>query len=162
MTNNETDFPVPNGFELDGTDKRPGEPLHPGTNTIVDPGNHPLKAGQVIQVWWEAYADGHGTEVVTGKLQVIGDTIADDEEHDGDVFAILADEDALTASTVYRLDSGMDSIQPGRVINVPEYDREAGELTITRSVQVRGSRQSRLLEARKLGKKTHWGPEKEL
>lgn len=144
------EFPTPDGLEVAEDDKRPGEPLHPGEHTIVDGDNNALAQGEVIQVWFKAYADGHGTETITGKLQVIGD------DGDGDIFAVPADQDAEEISRVYRLAGDLSTITHGYVVPVPEYDEEEGILTTTRHVQRRGSQENQLLEVRTHGREQFW------
>jgi len=150
------DFPVPDGLEVADGDGRPGEPLYPGENTIVDRDNEPTTEGEELQVWFEAYADGHGVETITGKLLVIQAEYAEDEEP-GDVFAIPAHQDPTEASRVYRIAGDLSSITAGVVIPRPKYDAEAGELNITRLVQRRGHDENKLLEARSLGRQEYWG-----
>lgn len=155
MTDTDPDFPTPRGFDVDNGE-RPGKPLHPGENTIVDRGNHPLQQGEVIRVWMNCYADGHGTETVTGELQVVGD------DGDGDIFAMLAGESPLEASRVYRLAGDLSRIQAAVIVPVPSYDSEEGVFTVTHDVQVRGHRKRDLIEARSLETRDHWGGGREL
>lgn len=144
------DFPTPEGIEIDDSDERPGEPLHPGKHTIVDGDNNALKQGEVIQVWFEAYADAHGTETVTGKIQVIGD------DGEGDIFAIPEHQKPSEASRVYRVHSDLTSIEYAYVLPVPEYDHEEGVLTVTKQVNRRGNLKNNLLEARSHGIEDYW------
>lgn len=147
----EDDFPTPDGWEIAEDDQRPGEPLHPGTNTVVNRGNNPLQKGETIAVWVKRYADGHGTRICRADLQVIGD------DGEGDIFAILDEEDPLEASRVYRIDSDLGTLSVGYVFSIPEYDDEEGVLTVTRDVKTRGDTNLTILEARSLGGKQDWG-----
>jgi len=149
------DFPTPEGLEVAEENGRPGEPLYPGENTIVDRDNEPLTEGEELQVWFEAYADGHGVETITGKVLVIQAEPTDEEE--GDVFAIPAHQDPTDASRVYRLAGDLSTITYGVVIPRPTYDAEQGHLNITRLVQRRGQDDRKLLEARSLGRQEYWG-----
>jgi len=144
------DKPAPAGFDVDDSDDRPGEPLHPGENTIVDRGNHPLKRAGYIRVWCETWNDSDGKYTVSGKLQVIGD------DGEGDIFAIPADQRARDASVIYRLRGDLREIESGHVAEVPNYDSEAGEYTITREVKRRGRANMELLEARRLDDSGSW------
>jgi len=150
------DFPTPEGLEIAEEDGRPGEPLYPGEQTIVDRDNEPLTEGEELQVWFEAYADGHGVETITGKVLVIQAQPAE-EEDSGDVFAIPSHQDPTEASRVYRIASDLSSITAGVVIPRPTYDPVAGNLNITRLVQLRGHDENKLLEARSLGRQEYWG-----
>lgn len=143
-------FPAPDGWELAEGDERPGEVLHPGTNTIVNRGNNPLQQGETIAVWAEHYADGHGTAVCRADLQVIGD------DGEGDIFAILEDEDPLDASRVFRIRSDLSTLSIGVVYAVPEYDQDDGVLTVTREVKTHGEVNLTILEARSLGGRQDW------
>lgn len=144
------DFPVRDGWELAEDDERPGEPLHPGKNTIVNRGNNPLQQGETVAVWVEHYADGHGTAVCRADLQVIGD------DGEGDIFAILSEEDPLDASQVYRITSDLRNLNIGYVYGVPEYDQDEGVLTVSREVKSRGDHNLTILEARTLGGRQDW------
>lgn len=157
------DFPVAHdGLEVADEDGRPGEPLYPGEHTVVDRDNEPLTEGEEVQVWFEAWADGHGEETITGNLLVIQPTDPDavDEEDQGDVFAIPAHQDPTEASRVYRIAGDLSTITAGVVIPRPTYDTEAGELNVTRLVRRRGSREQKLLEVRSLGRQEYWGMER--
>ncbi|UTF55965.1 hypothetical protein [Natronosalvus rutilus] len=144
------DFPTPDGVELADETERPGEPLYPGTHTIVDRENEALTQGEVIQVWFETYADGFGTELVTAELLVIGD------DGEGDIFAVPAHQDFSDTSRVYRLAGDLETIQAGYVIPVPDYDHEEGVLTVTREVMVQGNPKNDLIEARSQGIEGFW------
>ena len=144
------DFPVPDGWELAEEDERPGEPLHPGKNTIVDRGNNPLQQGEIIAVWADHYADGHGTATCRANLQVVGDN------GEGDILAILADEEPLEASRVFRIKADLSNLVAGFVYSVPEYNEEEGVLTVTREIKSHGSRNLTVLEARSLGGQQDW------
>jgi len=146
----ETDFPVPDGWELAEPDTRPGEPLYPGKHTIVGRGNEPLQDGETVAVWVDHYADGHGTETCRADLQVIGD------DGGGDIFAIFADEDPLEASQVFRIRADISTLAIGYVYAIPEYDQDGGVLTVTRDVKVHGEDALTILEARSLGGKQDW------
>lgn len=149
------DFPTPKGLEVAEDDGRPGEPLYPGEHTIVDRDNEPLTEIEELQVWFEAYADGHGVETITGKVLVIQAEPA--EEESGDVFAIPAHQDPTEVSRVYRIAGDLSTLTYAPVIPRPTYDPEAGELNITRLVQRRGQDDKKLLEARSLGRQEYWG-----
>lgn len=146
----DSEFPTPDSWTVAEDDDRPGEPLHPGTNTIVDRGNNPLQEGETIAVWAKRYHDGHGHAVCRVDLQVIG------VDGDGDIFAILDEENPLTAARVYRLDGSLDTLTTGHVYAVPEYDSDGGELTVTREVKRRGSQPMTVIEARSLGGRQDW------
>jgi len=139
------EFPTQSGSELVTDDTRPGEPLHPGTNTIVDRGNHPLKEGENIHVYYKDWADGHGKELLRADLVVIGD------DGEGDIFAIPADQEPDNAERVYRLTAGMDRIVSATIVSRPSYDDETGEYTVTREVKRRGQDFREVVEARTLG-----------
>lgn len=143
-------FPTPDGWELADGDDRPGDPLHPGENTIVNNGNNPLQEGETIAVWAEFYRDGYGTEVCRGDLQVIGD------DGDGDIFAILDEEEPLDASAVFRISSDLRELTVGHVYGVPSYDDEEGVLTVSRDVKTHGAVTQSVVEARSLGGQQNW------
>jgi len=144
------DFPVRDGWELADDERRPGEPLHPGKNTIVNRGNNPLQQGETVAVWAEHYADGHGTATLRADLQVIGD------DGEGDIFAILEEEDPLEASQVFRISSDLRTLNIGYVYGVPEYDQDEGLLTVSREGKSRGDRDLTIHEARSLGGGQDW------
>lgn len=144
------DFPAPDGWQLAEDDHRPGEPLHPGTNTIVNRGNNPLQEGECITVWVKKYRDGHGTAVCRADLQVIGD------DGDGDIFAIRGDEEPLEATRIYRLQADLSRLRVGYVYAIPEYDDDEGLFTVTREVKTFGSDYETIVEARTQGGRQDW------
>lgn len=144
------DFPVPDGWQLAEDDQRPGRPLHPGKNTIVNRGNNPLQKGETIAVWVKHFADGYGTAICRADLQVIGD------DGEGDIFAILEEEDPLEASQVFRIASDLSTLNIGLVFGVPEYDQDEGVLTVSREVKTRGKANLTVVEARSLGGQQDW------
>lgn len=149
------DFPTPEGLEVADGDDRPGEPLYPGENTIVDRENEPTFEGEELQVWLKAYADGHGTETVTGRVQVI-QAEHREKENAGDVFAIPAHQSPTEPSRVYRISADLSTITAGVLVPRPRYDAEAGVLNITRHVERRGHRSHDLLEVRTHGRQEYW------
>jgi len=149
MSDNQ-DFPVPDGWEIAEDDERPGEPLHPGKNTIVNRGNNPLQQGETIAVWVDHYADGYGTATCRADLQVIGD------DGEGDIFAIFKGEEPLQASRVFRIKANLSNLVTGYVYSVPEYDEEEGVLTVTRELKSHGSNNLTILEARSIGGQQDW------
>lgn len=151
------DFPTADGFEVAGDDTRPGEPLYPGEHTILDRDGDALTEGETVQVWVEAWEDGYGEKVLTGRLQIIGDGGDGGEgPENGDVIAIPDEQSPLEAEHVYRLAGDLSTLQRGVVVSRPSYDTDAGELTITREVHVRGHRKRPVLEARTLGGHADW------
>jgi hypothetical protein len=149
-SDNKDEFPVPDGWSLAEDDVRPGEPLRPGENTIVDRGNNPLQDGETIAVWVKHYADAHGTAICRTDLQVIGD------DGEGDIFAIFDAQSPLGASQVFRIASDLSTISIGRVYGVPSYDDDEGVLTVTREVKTHGKTDLTLIEARSLGGAQDW------
>jgi len=152
------EFPVAHdGLEVADGEGRQGKPLHPGEYTIVHRNGEPLTEGEKLQVWFEAYAEGHGTETITGELLVIQPETEGHEGDVGDVFAIPAHQQPTEASRVYRIAGDLSTITAGVVIPRPRYDTDAGELTITREVKRQGNEEQKLLEARSLGTQRYWG-----
>lgn len=147
-------FPTPEGPEVAGGDGRQGDPLYPGEHTIVNQDNEPLTEGVKIQVWFKMYADGHGVETVTGNLLVI---MASEDDGEGDVFGIPANQNPRSASRVYRIASDLSTITAGVVVPRPVYNVAEGVLEINRLVQRRGHDENELHEVRSHGRQEFWG-----
>jgi hypothetical protein len=144
------EFPTPPGVHVVESDERPGEPLYPGENTIVNRGNHPLNEGEQIHIYHERWADGFDTQMCVADVIVIGD------DGDGDIFAIPADDRPEDVDRVYRIRSDMKQILGATIISRPKYDEDSGEYTVTKEVQRRGSDWKNIHEARTTGQTVHY------
>ena len=132
-------------------DSRPGRPLHPGTETVVNSGSHSLDTGDRIMVWIEEFVDEaivRGTYTFRLELTVI-------DGDDGDVIAAPSDQDVGEIDDLYRISGDLRQLWIADVRQIPSYDSDNGELVIKRDV---GKRQGsiRLLEARSLDESAGW------
>lgn len=130
-------------FERATDGDRPGEPLHPNGDAVVDSGNHPIRDGAVA-VWVEY----HHPDLFTDDLARVDLRIVDTD--DGDLIGVPPETPVQEADTLFRVRADFHGLQETPVNFEAEYDTDTGKLILTRKVDTRATTEYTLREVRLL------------